>query len=272
MGENKLREIVLCCIDDKSSERPRAEELIQMLRLQSSRIEQKQIIANAHWKIPTIQLLVLGQVNVGKSTLIARYFDNEFNDRIFVTTGKDIRVNKILLHDRHFLLKVVDTAGLERHLSALCTSELRKSQGIIIVYDVTDVDSLRYSVDRIYKLIKEKASDHVSLILVGNKADQVPRVISEEEGQRYAKQLNIPFIETSAKTGKNVHEVFEMIQNEIDKRLDLSDIDLHVTSQQNLQVTLVSSTRARNPTRAGKATEGPKPTNSEIPTSVKCGC
>ena len=50
MGENKLREIVLCCIDDKSSERPRAEELIQMLRLQSSRIEQKQIIANAHWK------------------------------------------------------------------------------------------------------------------------------------------------------------------------------------------------------------------------------
>lgn len=272
MGENKLREIVLCCIDDKSSERPRAEELIQMLRLQSSRIEQKQIIANAHWKIPTIQLLVLGQINVGKSTLIARYFDNEFNDRIFVTTGKDIRVNKILLHDRHFLLKVVDTAGLERDLSALCTSELRKSQGIIIVYDVTDVDSLRYSVDRIYKLIKEKASDHVSLILVGNKADQVPRVISEEEGQRYAKQLNIPFIETSAKTGKNVHEVFEMIQNEIDKRLDLSDIDLHVTSQQNLQVTLVSSTRARNPTRAGKATEGPKPTNSEIPTSVKCSC
>ena len=115
-----------------------------MLRLQSSKIRQKEMIAN-HCGIPTIQLLVLGSVSV-----FARYFDGEFNDRIFVTMSRDIRVTKICLHDRRFNLKVVDTAGLEKYISALITSEFRKSQGIVITYDVTDPRSLHDGVKRIY--------------------------------------------------------------------------------------------------------------------------
>ena len=149
MGKNKLKDIVFRCIEDKSFKRPRAEELIRMLRLQSSKIRQKEMIAN-HCGIPTIQLLVLGSASVGKSSLIARYFDGEFNDRIFVTMSRDIRVTKICLHDRRFNLKVVDTAGLEKYISALITSEFRKSQGIVITYDVTDPRSLHDGVKRIY--------------------------------------------------------------------------------------------------------------------------
>ena len=209
VGKNKFKEIVFRCIEDKSFKRPRAEKLIRTLRLQSSKIRQKEMIAN-HCGIPTIQLLVLGSVSVGKSSLIARYFDGEFNDRIFVTMSRDIRVTKICLHDRRFNLKVVDTAGLEKYISALITSEFRKSQGIVITYDVTDPRSLHDGVKRIYKLIKDNAADDVSLILVGNKTEE-PRLLSEEDGQRYAKNFKIPYIETSAKTGKNVKEMFEMI-------------------------------------------------------------
>ena len=59
MGKNKLKDIVFRCIEDKSFKRPHAEELIRMLRLQSSKIRQKELIAN-RYGLPTIQLLVLG--------------------------------------------------------------------------------------------------------------------------------------------------------------------------------------------------------------------
>ena len=138
--------------------------------------------------------------------------------------SRDIRVTKICLHDRRFNLKVVDTAGLEKYISALITSEFRKSPR-----------SLHDGVKRIYKLIKDNAADDVSLILVGNKTEE-PRLLSEEDGQRYAKNFKIPYIETSAKTGKNVKEMFEMIIKEIDESLDLSDIDSYVTSHEIVQL------------------------------------
>ena len=254
VGKNKLKDIVFRCIEDKSFKRPHAEELIRMLRLQSSKIRQKELIASSYG-LPTIQLLVLGSISVGKSSLIARYFDGEFNDRIFATVSREIRVTKICLHDRRFNLKVVDTAGLEKYLSALATSEFRKSQGIVIAYDVTDPLSLHDGVKKIYELIKDNAADDVSMILVGNKTEE-PRLLSEEDGQRYAKNFKIPYIETSAKTGKNVKEMFEMIIKEIDESLDLSDIDSYVTSHEKVQLPRAP------PTGAGKPKEGAKSTGS----------
>lgn len=257
MGKNRLREIVFRCIDEESSKRPCAEDLIRMLRLQSSPIVQKKMNATTI-NLPTIQLLVLGAINVGKSSLISRYLDDIFNCRILVTIGKDIRVARISVRDRDFKLQIVDTAGQEKFLSALGTSEFRKSQGIVIVYDVTDPNSLYHGVKIIYKLIKEKALDDVSLILVGNKAGESLQSISEEEGKRYARTLNIPHIQTNAKTGKNVNEMFEMIIEEIDKSLDLSAIYLQFKSQQ-------TSETIRLP-QAGKRTGAGKPRGGATPT------
>lgn len=251
MGKNGLREIVFRCIDEESSKRPCAEDLIRMLRLQSSPIVQKKMNATTI-DLPTIQLLVLGAMNVGKSSLISRYLDDIFNCRILVTIGKDIRVTRISVRDRDFKLQIVDTAGQEKYLSALGTSELRKSQGIVIVYDVTYRNSLYHGVEIIYKLIKEKAPDDVSLILVGNKAGESLQSISEEEGKRYARTLNIPHIQTNAKTGKNVNEMFEMIIEEIDKSLDLSAI------QQTSET--IRLPQAGKPTGAGKPRGGATPT------------
>lgn len=95
----------------------------------------------------------------------------------------------------------------------------------------------------------------MSLILVGNKTEE-PRLLSEEDGQRYTKNFKIPYIETSAKTGKNVKEMFEMIIKEIDESLDLSDIDSCVTSHEIVQLPRAP------PTGAGKPKEGAKSTGS----------
>ena len=100
---------------------------------------------------------------------------------------------------------------------------------------MTDPRSLHDGVKTIYELIKDNAADDVSMILVGNKTEE-PRLLSEKDGQRYAKNFNIPYIETSAKTGKNVKEMFEMIIKEIDESLDLSDIDSYVTSHEKVQL------------------------------------
>lgn len=58
--------------------------------------------------------------------------------------------------------------------------------------------------------IKKNGNEGVPKIIVGNKCDlEDQRIVSTEEGSRFAQEKNIPFIETSAKDGKNVTELFE---------------------------------------------------------------
>ena len=104
-------------------------------------------------------------------------------------------------------LQVWDTAGQERFRN-ITTSYYRGSNGIIIVYDVTD----RASFDHVTFWLKEidrLASAEVVKMIVGNKIDKKEdRVVSRQEGQMLAKQYNVGFIETSAFSGRNVDKIF----------------------------------------------------------------
>ena len=64
------------------------------------------------------------------------------------------------------------------------------------------------------------ASDNVMKVLVGNKADMSDRRVRYEEGEALAKEMGVPFFETSAKTGQNVEEMFQVMAEEIKRRLD----------------------------------------------------
>ena len=260
MGEHMLKNIVLCCIEDSSDKRPCAEELIELLELERSKIQQKQIIAKG--KLPTIEVVVLGETCVGKSSLISRYFNNTFNDEIIATVGVDYNMSTISLLDREFTLKVVDTAGQERFHS-IAPSLIRTSQGIALVYDVTNRATLYEGVPKMCQFIEQCRPDNPpSLILVGNKADlteseQGNRAITINEGAAFAHKLGIRSIETSAFSGQNVENMFRMIVNEIDRNLDLSDIDVYISSQEKVDISAAAS---------------PSTTANTAKSTSRCGC
>ena len=104
-------------------------------------------------------------------------------------------------------LQIWDTAGQER-FSTITQSYYHNSNGIIIVYDVTD----RESFDAINKWVSDVdrlSQDDVCKVLIGNKVDlEAARCVSTKEGQDMAASLGIPFMETSAKSAQNVENLF----------------------------------------------------------------
>jgi len=153
------------------------------------------------------KLLLIGDSGVGKSCLLLRFSDDIFTDSFISTIGVDFKIRTIDLDGKRIKLQIWDTAGQER-FRTITSSYYRGAHGIIVVYDVTEQKSF----DSIQKWLQEIdtfAGPSVTKLLVGNKCDlDSQRVIQTPKGEELAKSLGIPFIETSAKTTKNVEEAF----------------------------------------------------------------
>ncbi|XP_016153684.1 PREDICTED: ras-related protein Rab-41 isoform X3 [Ficedula albicollis] len=105
-------------------------------------------------------------------------------------------------------LQLWDTAGQERFL---IPSSIRDSAVALIVFDITNLNSFQQTSKWIDDVRTERGSD-VIIMLVGNKTDLADkRQITTEEGEQRAKELNVMFIETSAKTGYNVKQLFRRV-------------------------------------------------------------
>ncbi|KAG7223285.1 hypothetical protein INR49_015641 [Caranx melampygus] len=129
-------------------------------------------------------------------------FDNTYQ----ATIGIDFLSKTMYLEDRTIRLQLWDTAGQERFRS-LIPSYIRDSAAAVVVYDITNVNSFQQTTKWIDDVRTERGSD-VIIMLVGNKTDLADkRQITTEEGEQRAKDMNVLFIETSAKTGYNVKQV-----------------------------------------------------------------
>ncbi|KAL4608489.1 ras-related protein Rab-6A isoform X3 [Arapaima gigas] len=136
-------------------------------------------------------------------------------------------------------LQLWDTAGQERFRS-LIPSYIRDSTVAVVVYDITNVNSFQQTTKWIDDVRTERGSD-VIIMLVGNKTDLADkRQVSIEEGEKKAKELNVMFIETSAKAGYNVKQLFRRVaaalpgmESTQDKsREDMIDIKLEKPPEQ----------------------------------------
>ncbi|KAM8890576.1 RAB6B, member RAS oncogene family a isoform 3-T3 [Synchiropus picturatus] len=140
-------------------------------------------------------------------------FDNTYQ----ATIGIDFLSKTMYLEDRtrslsepQVRLQLWDTAGQERFRS-LIPSYIRDSTVAVVVYDITNVNSFQQTSKWIDDVRTERGSD-VIIMLVGNKTDLGDkRQITIEEGEQRAKELSVMFIETSAKTGYNVKQLFRRV-------------------------------------------------------------
>lgn len=160
------------------------------------------------------KLVFLGDQNVGKTSLITRFMYDTWHDSYEATIGIDFLSKTIHLADKTIRLQLWDTAGQER-FRCLIPSYIRDSTAAIIVYDITNSNTFHSVTQWIEEVQAERGND-VIVVIVGNKIDlNKKRQISTDEGRLKANELNVIFIETSAKDGYNVKHLFERIASAI---------------------------------------------------------
>lgn len=156
------------------------------------------------------KLVFLGEQSVGKTSLITRFMYDSFDNTYQATIGIDFLSKTMYLEDRTVRLQLWDTAGQERFRS-LIPSYIRDSTVAVVVFDITNANSFQQVNKWIEDVRAERGTD-VIIMLVGNKTDlQDKRQVSMEEGERKAQELNVMFIETSAKAGYNVKQLFRRV-------------------------------------------------------------
>jgi Ras-related protein Rab-1A len=164
------------------------------------------------------KLLLIGDSGVGKSCLLLRFADHTYTESYISTIGVDFKIRTIELDGKTIKLQIWDTAGQER-FRTITSSYYRGAHGIIIVYDVTDMESFN-NVKQWLNEIDRYASENVCKLLVGNKCDLVTKkVVDFEVAKEFADKLSIPFLETSAKAATNVEKAFLTMAAEIKNSL-----------------------------------------------------
>ncbi|CAN6584629.1 unnamed protein product [Malus baccata var. baccata] len=164
------------------------------------------------------KLLLIGDSSVGKSCLLLRFADDSYVDSYISTIGVDFKIRTVELDGKTVKLQIWDTAGQER-FRTITSSYYRGAHGIIIVYDVTEMESFN-NVKQWLNEIDRYASDSVCKLLVGNKCDLVEtKVVDTQTAKAFADELGIPFLETSAKDSINVEQAFLTMAAEIKKKM-----------------------------------------------------
>lgn len=167
-------------------------------------------------KICQFKLVLLGESAVGKSSLVLRFVKGQFHEYQESTIGAAFLTQTVCLEDTTVKFEIWDTAGQERYHS-LAPMYYRGAQAAIIVYDITNMDSFGRAKVWV-KELQRQASPNIVIALAGNKADLAnSRSVECDEAQAYADENGLLFMETSAKTAKNVNEIFLAIAKKLPK-------------------------------------------------------
>merc|ERR1712154_178101 len=181
------------------------------------------------------KLVFLGDESVGKTSIITRFMYDHFDDTYQATIGIDFLSKTMYLEDRVLRLQLWDTAGQERFRS-LIPSYIRDSSVAIVVYDISNKTSF-LNTHKWIEDVREERGDDVVIMLVGNKIDlNDHRQVTKNEGEEKANQLNVMFMETSAKSGDNIKSLFRKVatnlpgmdeQNQSNKNDNMKKVELH---------------------------------------------
>lgn len=169
------------------------------------------------------KVILAGSKNVGKSSLIARFCDNIFDENMKGTIGVAFKRKKILLNSDQkeisLELNIWDFGGEEKY-RMLFPSYANGATAALILYDTTNRETIA-DIASWVKIVDENAYEGVIKILIGTKIDLTEkREITKEEATKTCEKYRwcAETIETSAKTGENVEEAFLNVAREILKR------------------------------------------------------
>ncbi|CAI9743359.1 ras-related protein Rab-37-like isoform X4 [Octopus vulgaris] len=163
----------------------------------------------------THKTILVGDSGVGKTSLLVQFDQGKFQAGSFAATVGIGFTNKVVdIDGTKIKLQIWDTAGQERFRS-VTNAYYRDAHALLLLYDVTNktsFDNIRAWLTE----INEYAQEDVVIMLLGNKADMSgDKIVRREDGERLARDHNVAFMETSAKTGMNVDLAFMAIARDL---------------------------------------------------------
>ena len=149
-----------------------------------------------------INIMTLGNTEVGKTSFILRFTENQYQDSYLATVGVDFKLKSITIKEKQYY-------------KSLSVNLIKSAHGVIIMYDITSKQSFNSVYDWIQN-VKNVKGENFPMILVGNKKDkEEERLIAKEEGENIAKEYKIDFFEISNKQNINVQEAGFAITNKV---------------------------------------------------------
>ena len=153
------------------------------------------------------KIIVIGNSGVGKSCLTLKATQDIFKEDFASTIGFQFFSFHVKINDKIFKLQIWDTCGQEIYRS-LITNFYRSTALAIICYSVNDRKSFEEA-EIWLKQVKMNSDPDCKVFLIANKIDLPNREVTSEEGMKYKKDNDFEcYMETSAKTGVNVRELF----------------------------------------------------------------
>ncbi len=173
------------------------------------------------------KIVLLGDGGVGKTTIRNRYLGKGFSTEYLPTLGADFASKQVEIQEKVLKFQIWDLAGQPTF------KQIRKlyyahSVGCLAIFDVTRLKSLHNLENWMSELLQHAESTKISIIILGNKIDKRKRLsksVSTRKAQKFISKTlksnfpefksKITYIETSAKTGKNIEHAFQQLGRKI---------------------------------------------------------
>ncbi len=158
------------------------------------------------------KICVLGEGAVGKTAIVTRFSHGFFRTDYKTTIGSQFAVKNIDIIGSHaekvtVKLQIWDVAGQSR-FQILRPMYYRGASGGILVYDVSRRRTF-IALEEWLSELRKAINKEIPLVLVANKTDLPDRVVDPKEGHKFAESHGMPYVESSAKTGEGVVDIFE---------------------------------------------------------------
>merc|ERR1712063_221943 len=170
--------------------------------------------------------IIVGDTAVGKSCLLLQFTDKRFQPVHDLTIGVEFGSRTITIDDNQIKLQIWDTAGQESFRS-ITRSYYRGAAGALLVYDITRRDTFNHLTTWLDDA-RQHSSSNMVIMLIGNKSDlESRREVKREEGEAFAREHGLVFMETSAKTAAGVEEAFINTAREIYEKIQEGAFDIN---------------------------------------------
>eukprot|EP00299_Pterocystis_sp_00344_P017056 c8555_g1_i2.p1 GENE.c8555_g1_i2~~c8555_g1_i2.p1 ORF type:complete len:324 (+),score=76.43 c8555_g1_i2:43-972(+) len=176
-------------------------------------------------KPETVNIILIGDTEVGKSSILLRFADDGFNPSFITTIGIDFKVKTVEIYGKPVKVRVWDTAGQDRFRN-ITASHYRGANGIFFVFEITNERALENIMSWVHHA-QQHSSDSIIKALVCNKVDlSMKRVVHYDNAQQVADVLGAKYFQLSGRSGMGIEEAFtETVRAVIDQRMEKKAAD-----------------------------------------------
>ena len=154
-----------------------------------------------------IKITLLGEANVGKTSLVYRFIENKFRESYKSTLGVNLLKKDMDISDYGGVSAQIWDLGGQESFKSLRKLYLEGANGALVIFDLTKKETFE-KLNEWVQSFREARGDE-PMVLIGNKSDLKNQIeISENEAKEYASINSMDLIITSAKTGENVENAF----------------------------------------------------------------